>query len=98
MLLKDDTVWSMDHLNRYINDKFRKTKGLPRDWVFTAFTVRGLGGGARVLGVCGGVVCTGLGVEGPGEGGRVWTGQCVSVWMTGWWELAFRSCLHLSLS
>uniref|UniRef100_A0A8C9JWH4 Inactive polyglycylase TTLL10 n=1 Tax=Panthera tigris altaica TaxID=74533 RepID=A0A8C9JWH4_PANTA len=40
MLLKEDTVWSMDHLNRYINDKFRKTKGLPRDWVFTTFTVR----------------------------------------------------------
>ncbi|XP_023377401.1 inactive polyglycylase TTLL10 [Pteropus vampyrus] len=40
MLLKEDTVWSMDHLNRYINDKFRKTKGLPRDWVFTAFTTR----------------------------------------------------------
>lgn len=39
VLLKEDTVWSMDHLNRYINDKFRKTKGLPRDWVFTAFTV-----------------------------------------------------------
>ncbi|KAK2499888.1 hypothetical protein MC885_008302 [Smutsia gigantea] len=38
VLLKDDTVWSMDHLNRYINDKFRKTKGLPRDWVFTTFT------------------------------------------------------------
>lgn len=29
----------MEHLNRYINDKFRKTKGLPRDWVFTTFTV-----------------------------------------------------------
>ncbi|XP_073089087.1 inactive polyglycylase TTLL10 isoform X1 [Manis javanica] len=40
VLLKDDTVWSMDHLNRYINDKFRKTKGLPRDWVFTTFTKR----------------------------------------------------------
>ncbi|XP_053755097.1 inactive polyglycylase TTLL10 isoform X2 [Panthera pardus] len=40
MLLKEDTVWSMDHLNRYINDKFRKTKGLPRDWVFTTFTKR----------------------------------------------------------
>ncbi|XP_004407488.1 PREDICTED: inactive polyglycylase TTLL10 [Odobenus rosmarus divergens] len=38
MLLKEDTVWSMDRLNRHINDKFRKTKGLPRDWVFTAFT------------------------------------------------------------
>nr|XP_008529872.1 PREDICTED: inactive polyglycylase TTLL10 [Equus przewalskii] len=40
VMLKEDTVWSMDHLNRYINDKFRKTKGLPRDWVFTTFTKR----------------------------------------------------------
>lgn len=40
MLLKDSTVWSMEHLNRYINDKFRKSKGLPRDWVFTTFTKR----------------------------------------------------------
>ncbi|XP_006871820.1 PREDICTED: protein polyglycylase TTLL10-like [Chrysochloris asiatica] len=40
VLLKEDTVWSMDHLNRYINDKFRKTKGLPKDWVFTTFTKR----------------------------------------------------------
>ncbi|XP_006886013.1 PREDICTED: protein polyglycylase TTLL10-like [Elephantulus edwardii] len=40
MLLKEDTVWSMEHLNCYINDKFRKTKGLPRDWVFTTFTKR----------------------------------------------------------
>ena len=37
-LLKESTVWTMEHLNRYINDKFRKTKGLPRDWVFTTFT------------------------------------------------------------
>ncbi|XP_020729366.1 inactive polyglycylase TTLL10 isoform X2 [Odocoileus virginianus] len=40
VLLKEDTVWSMEHLNRYINDKFHKTKGLPRDWVFTTFTKR----------------------------------------------------------
>ncbi|CAH7449925.1 Ttll10 [Phodopus roborovskii] len=40
MVLKESTVWSMEHLNRYINDKFRKTKGLPRDWVFTTFTKR----------------------------------------------------------
>uniref|UniRef100_A0A673TY42 Tubulin tyrosine ligase like 10 n=1 Tax=Suricata suricatta TaxID=37032 RepID=A0A673TY42_SURSU len=39
-LLKEDSVWSMDRLNRYINDKFRKTEGLPRDWVFTTFTKR----------------------------------------------------------
>ena len=50
MLLKEDTVWSMDHLNRYINDKFRKTKGLPRDWVFTTFTVRVLLPGASLWG------------------------------------------------
>ncbi|XP_048205948.1 inactive polyglycylase TTLL10 [Perognathus longimembris pacificus] len=40
MMLKEGTVWSMDRLNSYINDKFRKTKGLPRDWVFTTFTKR----------------------------------------------------------
>ncbi|XP_007943690.1 inactive polyglycylase TTLL10 [Orycteropus afer afer] len=40
VLLKEDTVWSMEHLNRHINDKFRKAKGLPRDWVFTTFTKR----------------------------------------------------------
>ncbi|XP_058408566.1 inactive polyglycylase TTLL10-like isoform X1 [Diceros bicornis minor] len=61
VLLKENTVWSMDHLNRYINDKFRKTKGLPRDWVFTTFTVRALlthrslgGPGSGPLRVCGG--------------------------------------------
>ncbi|XP_055984305.1 inactive polyglycylase TTLL10 [Sorex fumeus] len=40
MMFKEETVWSMEHLNRYINDKFRKAKGLPRDWVFTTFTRR----------------------------------------------------------
>nr|KAF6394961.1 tubulin tyrosine ligase like 10 [Molossus molossus] len=40
VLLKEDTVWSMEHLNRYINDNFRQTKGLPRDWVFTTFTAQ----------------------------------------------------------
>ncbi|XP_036163463.1 inactive polyglycylase TTLL10 isoform X3 [Myotis myotis] len=38
VLLKENTVWSMEQLNRHINDKFSKTKGLPRDWVFTTFT------------------------------------------------------------
>lgn len=50
MLFKEDTVWSMDHLNRYINNKFRKTKGLPRDWVFTTFTVCVLLPSASLLG------------------------------------------------
>ncbi|KAJ8780586.1 hypothetical protein J1605_000629 [Eschrichtius robustus] len=40
LLLKDDTVWSMEHLNCYINDKFREAKRLPRDWAFTTFTKR----------------------------------------------------------
>ncbi|XP_053776415.1 inactive polyglycylase TTLL10 isoform X2 [Desmodus rotundus] len=38
MLLKEDTVWSMEQLNRYINNKFKGPRGLPSDWVFTAFT------------------------------------------------------------
>lgn len=98
MLLKEDTVWSMDHLNRYINDKFRKTKGLPRDWVFTAFTVCVPGGEARARGACGdgavltsSVICmvwAGLGAAGP---------ESVSVWIRAW-EPAVRGGLHLSLS
>uniref|UniRef100_A0A2K5C568 Tubulin tyrosine ligase like 10 n=1 Tax=Aotus nancymaae TaxID=37293 RepID=A0A2K5C568_AOTNA len=39
-LLKEDTVWSMERLNRHFNDTFRKARGLPRDWVFTTLTVR----------------------------------------------------------
>ncbi|XP_053516171.1 inactive polyglycylase TTLL10 [Artibeus jamaicensis] len=38
VLLKEDTVWSMEQLNRYINHKFREPRGLPSDWVFTTFT------------------------------------------------------------
>ncbi|KAM5320126.1 inactive polyglycylase TTLL10 [Glossophaga mutica] len=40
VLLKEDTVWSMEQLNRYINSKFREPRGLPSDWVFTTFTRR----------------------------------------------------------
>ncbi|XP_035881044.1 inactive polyglycylase TTLL10 isoform X2 [Phyllostomus discolor] len=40
VLLKEDTVWSMEQLNRYINSKFREPRGLPSDWVFTTFTKR----------------------------------------------------------
>ncbi|XP_036599543.1 inactive polyglycylase TTLL10 [Trichosurus vulpecula] len=40
MLLKEETVWSMDRLNKHINEKFRRAKGLPRDWVLTTFTKR----------------------------------------------------------
>ncbi|NXA24213.1 TTL10 polyglycylase, partial [Ibidorhyncha struthersii] len=38
--LKDETVWRMEHFNSYVNEKFRKTNGLPKDWVLTVFTVR----------------------------------------------------------
>ncbi|NWI32756.1 TTL10 polyglycylase, partial [Sula dactylatra] len=38
--LKDETVWRMEHFNSYVNEKFRKTNGLPEDWVFTVFTKR----------------------------------------------------------
>ncbi|XP_028439794.1 protein polyglycylase TTLL10 isoform X1 [Perca flavescens] len=35
--LKEDTVWSMESFNTYVNDRFRVAKGLPRDWVLGAF-------------------------------------------------------------
>uniref|UniRef100_A0A2K6BX98 Tubulin--tyrosine ligase-like protein 10 n=1 Tax=Macaca nemestrina TaxID=9545 RepID=A0A2K6BX98_MACNE len=40
VLLKEDTVWSMERLNRYINTTFWKARGLPKDWVFTTLTKR----------------------------------------------------------
>ncbi|CAG6021134.1 unnamed protein product [Menidia menidia] len=39
-LLKEDTVWSMEAFNNYINDKFQVARGLPRDWVLGAFAKR----------------------------------------------------------
>ncbi|XP_076597811.1 protein polyglycylase TTLL10 [Chaetodon auriga] len=38
--LKEDTVWSMESLNTYVNDRFQVAKGLPRDWVLGAFAKR----------------------------------------------------------
>ncbi|XP_034446942.1 protein polyglycylase TTLL10 isoform X3 [Hippoglossus hippoglossus] len=35
--LKEDTVWSMESFNAYINDCFGVAKGLPRDWVLGIF-------------------------------------------------------------
>lgn len=71
VLLKEDTVWSMEHLNRYINDKFHKTRGLPRDWVFTTFTVCVCPAHSATGGGCGSGL-TGWGVLGhrqvPGRG------------------------------
>lgn len=38
-VLKEETVWSMDRFNTYVNDKLSVAKGLPRDWVLGAFAV-----------------------------------------------------------
>ncbi|XP_069097205.1 inactive polyglycylase TTLL10 [Pleurodeles waltl] len=38
--LKEDTVWSMERFNNYINERFAALKGLPPDWVLTSFTKR----------------------------------------------------------
>ncbi|XP_030279131.1 protein polyglycylase TTLL10 isoform X2 [Sparus aurata] len=38
--LKEDTVWSMESFNTYVNDRFRVAKGLPRDWVLGTFARR----------------------------------------------------------
>ncbi|KAJ3589707.1 hypothetical protein NHX12_010550 [Muraenolepis orangiensis] len=32
-LLKEDTVWSMEKLNDYVNDRYSVAKALPRDWI-----------------------------------------------------------------
>ncbi|KAG7323590.1 hypothetical protein KOW79_013292 [Hemibagrus wyckioides] len=39
-VMKEETVWSMERFNSYINEKFMVTKGLPRDWVLKVFTRR----------------------------------------------------------
>ncbi|KAF7655265.1 hypothetical protein LDENG_00058110 [Lucifuga dentata] len=38
--LKEDTVWSMESFNAYVNDKFQVAKALPGDWVMGAFAKR----------------------------------------------------------
>ena len=38
--MKEDTVWDFDHLQSYIDEKYTEEKGLPENWVYTAFTVR----------------------------------------------------------
>lgn len=37
--LKEDTVWSMESFNTYVNDRLQVARGLPRDWVLGVFTV-----------------------------------------------------------
>ncbi|XP_068196544.1 protein polyglycylase TTLL10 [Antennarius striatus] len=38
--LKEDTVWSMETFNTYVNDRHQVAKGLPRDWVLGVFARR----------------------------------------------------------
>ncbi|KAG7472744.1 hypothetical protein MATL_G00112150 [Megalops atlanticus] len=39
-VLKEETVWSMERFNAYVNEQFREAKGLPQDWVLGAFAKR----------------------------------------------------------
>ncbi|KAM6976788.1 protein polyglycylase TTLL10 [Aplochiton taeniatus] len=39
-LLKEETVWSMERFNTYVNENLAVAKGLPRDWVLGAFAKR----------------------------------------------------------
>ncbi|KAM9342382.1 protein polyglycylase TTLL10 [Pholidichthys leucotaenia] len=38
--LKEDTVWSMETFNDYVNHRFRLSKSLPQDWVLSVFARR----------------------------------------------------------
>lgn len=38
-VVKEDTVWSMGHFNKYVNETFMLLKDLPEDWVLNVFTV-----------------------------------------------------------
>lgn len=37
--MKEETVWSFDRLQSYIDETYATEKGLPENWVYTAFTV-----------------------------------------------------------
>ncbi len=37
--IKEDTTWTMDQFNDYINEEVAPKKGLPRNWVMNEFTV-----------------------------------------------------------
>ncbi|XP_044133475.1 inactive polyglycylase TTLL10 [Bufo gargarizans] len=38
--LKEETVWTMERFNTYVNEKFAESKGLPQNWVLNTFTKR----------------------------------------------------------
>ncbi|XP_036447385.1 protein polyglycylase TTLL10 isoform X2 [Colossoma macropomum] len=39
-MLKEETVWSMERFNAYVNEKFMEPKDLPKDWVLSVFAKR----------------------------------------------------------
>ncbi|KAK7128876.1 hypothetical protein R3I94_017186 [Phoxinus phoxinus] len=39
-LLKEETVWSMERFNTYINETYMLSKGLPKDWALGPFAKR----------------------------------------------------------
>ncbi|XP_017564607.1 protein polyglycylase TTLL10 [Pygocentrus nattereri] len=39
-MLKEETVWSMERFNAYINENFMEPKDLPKDWVLSVFAKR----------------------------------------------------------
>ncbi|XP_028848871.1 protein polyglycylase TTLL10 isoform X2 [Denticeps clupeoides] len=39
-VLKEETVWSMERFNTYVNENFMTDKGLPKDWVLGFFARR----------------------------------------------------------
>lgn len=41
--VKDDTTWSMDKFNAYINDNLAADKGIPADWAQTVLVVSTVG-------------------------------------------------------
>ncbi|TSR39551.1 Protein polyglycylase TTLL10 [Bagarius yarrelli] len=39
-VMKEETVWSMERFNSYVNENYMVPNGLPSDWVLSVFTVR----------------------------------------------------------
>lgn len=37
---KEDTAWTMDKLNEYVNETIAKDRSIEKDWVFGSLTVR----------------------------------------------------------
>ena len=38
--MKEDTTWTMEKFNDYLNDHYLAEKGIDKDWAFTVLPVR----------------------------------------------------------